>query len=602
MPTNYPGSLDSFPTAAELIAAGLEGAGAPDPHSGLHEDLGDATAAIQTELGTNPSGAQASVAARLTAAEADIVAAQADADAAAATAATAAADAAAAQTDADTALAATVSLDARVDALEAGGPNTAPLPSLVTAHGGIVVPELWGARIHDPLGAATELGEDLTTTETDVTTTAGVFGFPEVGHVRYLRDEQVFVSAGFGTDTLTVLRGANGTVKAAHATGELMRGDSVLRVLFVGDSTVANTYQFGEFDSWPQRAMRMLARKLGLPLLEDERAGGFFPLYRTADTDLGSAAGVTTPLPWSAAAAAGQSWDQIAAGNANDLGPFRRAYQPSSTHNTDNILTWARFPWMRRAARVDVYVIIDSAGAQTVTYSLDSGTWTGLVGSAAGTGGASTLRRPSIELVDGKLDQLRLRAATTTPTGTRPIIVGADVWTASPEPGVTRGIRGYNLGRGGDLLSVFARDAGSGDPLAIISGHEGSINPHLAFVGPFTNDAASWDATDYEARLTTLVQRCQQTAEVVVCAHVEQEPTGTGKPQADQAELRDVCATVAAAEGAALLDLYAAFDQLGYTGFTDVDALGLMLDDAHLNQLGLREMARRAVGIVEVFG
>lgn len=61
MPTNYPGGTDSFPAAADLADDTL----ATKPHSALHGNLGDAVAAIETELGTHPSGAAATVTARL---------------------------------------------------------------------------------------------------------------------------------------------------------------------------------------------------------------------------------------------------------------------------------------------------------------------------------------------------------------------------------------------------------------------------------------------------------------------------------------------------------------------------------------------------------
>lgn len=69
MATNYPTSLD---TTTELPASGGVGAQLDDfPHSTLHGNINDAVRAIETELGTNPSGAVATVKARMEAIEAN---------------------------------------------------------------------------------------------------------------------------------------------------------------------------------------------------------------------------------------------------------------------------------------------------------------------------------------------------------------------------------------------------------------------------------------------------------------------------------------------------------------------------------------------------
>lgn len=63
MATNYPGGLDSF-TAPDSSAALGEVVGGRK-HSERHRDVEDAVEAIQAELGVNPSGASATVVARL---------------------------------------------------------------------------------------------------------------------------------------------------------------------------------------------------------------------------------------------------------------------------------------------------------------------------------------------------------------------------------------------------------------------------------------------------------------------------------------------------------------------------------------------------------
>jgi hypothetical protein len=61
MTTNYPGALDTFvnPTATDTLNS------ATVPHAQQHDNLNDAVLAIETELGTNPKGASATVKERL---------------------------------------------------------------------------------------------------------------------------------------------------------------------------------------------------------------------------------------------------------------------------------------------------------------------------------------------------------------------------------------------------------------------------------------------------------------------------------------------------------------------------------------------------------
>lgn len=55
--TNFPASLDSFPSAATLAAQTL----AAGPHSGLHGNLGDAVAALEAKVGTDGSAVASSL-------------------------------------------------------------------------------------------------------------------------------------------------------------------------------------------------------------------------------------------------------------------------------------------------------------------------------------------------------------------------------------------------------------------------------------------------------------------------------------------------------------------------------------------------------------
>lgn len=66
MATSYPGGLDDF---AEITSQRQDQAVGGRDHRQMHNDLGDAVEAIQTELGTDPAGSSDTVKARIAAAE-----------------------------------------------------------------------------------------------------------------------------------------------------------------------------------------------------------------------------------------------------------------------------------------------------------------------------------------------------------------------------------------------------------------------------------------------------------------------------------------------------------------------------------------------------
>jgi len=97
MASTYPGAVDALvrPDGTDPLS---------DGHAALHNATSDAVEAVQTELGTTPSGSAATVAARFTAAESATADAQADATTALADAATADGKAVTAQATADAAV------------------------------------------------------------------------------------------------------------------------------------------------------------------------------------------------------------------------------------------------------------------------------------------------------------------------------------------------------------------------------------------------------------------------------------------------------------------------------------------------------------------
>lgn len=68
MATNYPAGLDNFtnPTATDTLGSSTV------PHAAQHANINDAVEAIEAELGTEPKGPSASVAARLTTIESNV--------------------------------------------------------------------------------------------------------------------------------------------------------------------------------------------------------------------------------------------------------------------------------------------------------------------------------------------------------------------------------------------------------------------------------------------------------------------------------------------------------------------------------------------------
>jgi hypothetical protein len=68
MASSYPDNFDSFPTiTADKLMSDTVGGRA---HRGMHNDMADVIEAMQAELGLNPSGQAATVAARLAALDA----------------------------------------------------------------------------------------------------------------------------------------------------------------------------------------------------------------------------------------------------------------------------------------------------------------------------------------------------------------------------------------------------------------------------------------------------------------------------------------------------------------------------------------------------
>jgi len=142
-------------------------------------------------------------------------------------------------------------------------------------------------------------------------------------------------------------------------------------------------------------------------------------------------------------------------------------------------------------------------------------------------------------------------------------------------------------------ISIF-QGSNLGDPFRAFDGDRASLLPHLAILGPWTNDqAAALTVDGFGDSLTYLASRLKTYADVILVSPPEQN----GTPDATrQALFRAKVKAVGAALGVAVFDMYDAFAAAGYTGFTACDTLngtvasgsGFMYDTLHPSPLGNR--------------
>ncbi len=462
----------------------------------------------------------------------------------------------------------------------------APTPALKEHYGGVYLQKRSFDRwMSKPKPARTTLNGAITNTATSITVNSAL-GFPaSTNFVIIIDSEQLFVTAGMGTTTWTVVRAANGTTAASHIDGTTVRNDSITRIAVMGDSTAEGTV--GGFDNWASMVARIISRTRNLVNLGPTMgSGGFYPVFRSS-----LAGGSNGGHEWTLG---GGTWTKVTNGSADDKAPFGWAITATGA---SNIIIWTPPSYIAAFTQIDVYSI-DNAFAG-FSYSLDGGgTWANGPGSGAGLAGGHNVLRSSIA-VSSPAD-FRIRASNQGGGATSPKIIGIDVWTTTPIFASSSGIRVYDMAKDGDFLSNFCRANASGDDFAIFDGYMGSLIPDLCIIGPFTNDVvfgAGSNLTNYTNSLTTLVNRVKPYSDVLLLAYAEQN----NRSSSDQAAFRQAIVNVAASTGSAVLNIYDAWAAAGDTGFAASNTDGLMNDDLHPSQLGHIDIAGRITRILGTF-
>ncbi len=170
MASSYPGAVDALvrPDGTDPLS---------DGHAALHNATSDAVEAVQTELGTTPSGSAATVAARFTAAESATADAQADATTALADAATADGKAVTAQATADAAVS-----KATYDAHSVLAATIDDTPAAVTVGEQAIVGRKTGGNITALTAAEVKTLLGVTTGDVSGLGTAAVVDVPAAGN------------------------------------------------------------------------------------------------------------------------------------------------------------------------------------------------------------------------------------------------------------------------------------------------------------------------------------------------------------------------------------------------------------------------------------
>lgn len=153
----------------------------------------------------------------------------------------------------------------------------------------------------------------------------------------------------------------------------------------------------------------------------------------------------------------------------------------------------------------------------------------------------------------------------------------------------------------GQRLTIL-QGSGTGDWMANFFGHQGGWFPDLVIIGPYDNDIVNGgtggdgDYDFYGDLLQWLYTQISPVADVLFIAPAE----SGSQPSGLQASYRSVMHTIAAANNAALLDLYDAFSAYGYTGYAAVNAGGFMQDAIHFDYKGNNWMGSHLKRVLEM--
>jgi lysophospholipase L1-like esterase len=157
----------------------------------------------------------------------------------------------------------------------------------------------------------------------------------------------------------------------------------------------------------------------------------------------------------------------------------------------------------------------------------------------------------------------------------------------------------------GVRITVFQGDH-TGDRLASVFGHAGSVMPDLTLIGPCTNDQVATtpslgDGNElaYYDNFTYLVGKAKASgSDVIVVAPYERDPS-TSATSVVQAAYRAVLHTVATEQSVAIFDIYDLMAAQGATGYTAANAQGWYADGTHPSELGHQFLGARFADMLE---
>jgi hypothetical protein len=432
---------------------------------------------------------------------------------------------------------------------------------------------------------ATALIADFTNFIVQVTPSNETFEAQTVPYNIIIGTEEMTVTSIAATDW-TVTRRANYTPLAAHAIGDNIFGDSILRVAMVGDSVVQSTVGVGS-NGVSAMLARILSRELGLPLLQPQFGPGFHGVWRTTDVNLSYNPAFPNSAPeWTAQAGA---WTRVGAGSAQDKAPWGWCLTAAGV---GNVIRFTVPAFMGSIRAADVYTV--DAANPFWSYSINGGAFT----DPPATSITNDLRRCRITS-GADIVTLDFRGATAAGVSGNLRIAGVEIHPVAPTYGTTTGLKVYNFGKDSETLAVFMRTNASGDNLAIFDSNGASIRPDLVFVGPFTNDVDTWssaNSTAYYNNLVTIANRLKPYCNVVLVAMSEQNTRSV----TNQQDLRNQVHQAAKDTGVVWLDMYDVLASMGLVGYAAANAEGLMstvAPDFHYSSAGCRLMASKMADI-----
>lgn len=542
-------------------------------------------------------------------------------------------------------------------ALQEVGASLSAVDVLTDLVAGVTVPPGWGQRWKAGPGKPATQIEDtggISNSDTSIgLADPGTF-VDSANRVARIEDEDIFVTAGENTQTITATRGVNGTTAASHSDATHVLLSKVRKVMIWGDSIAQGTYPLGA-DAWANRAFRVLARRYG------GQIGTTWPLYRNTSniSQAGSQEWVVT------------NGTPLGDTNSSTLSPGGAI---SFTTGSGNGGVWTR-PAGVNVAAFDIVWVDGGASWDDWSYSIDGGsTW--VTNTVPSTSPANPALKRTRVVCDNPTT-IRVRAANSAGTSQVCVLPYECLITYSTDPqlGVTEGMSLSNIGWNGqtlrgqigartvtdavvtngdatvtsatatfvsgdagsaiwlngvaytilsrtsateiELSTTYAGSTGTGvrasifqtagvaDHLRIFDGDVGSIVPDLLVMGPWTNDmnyttgGGNENVDAFGDYLRFVMGRVTPYCDVLMVAPYEQDPA-TRATTTLQGQYRAMVETVAAEYDAASFNMREVFVAAGYADFAAADAAGFMYDDLHLSITGNWWMAGQLTRLLEV--